>query len=88
MRCNSMDFNVPNGSLLKFAVSRNSDRFLGDVLNWGLALNHIDPANGRTVLDYIQGEIARNRQAAVQRTLRRYYQMLRERGAMHRREMP
>jgi hypothetical protein len=89
LRCNTLNFDVPNGHLLKFAVARRSDFFLRDVVHtWRLDLNFIDHVDGRTVLDYIAAERARTRAPAVFRVLDRYYRMFREAGAKHRSELP
>jgi len=89
LRCNTLNFSPSNGLLLKFAVARSSDRFLRDAVQvWRVDLNRIDPVDGKTVLDFIEDELVRNQQPAIQRRLRRYYGMLREAGAKHRRELP
>lgn len=87
VNCNAVNFNVPNGNILKFAVSRRFDDFINDVADWGVNLNYVDRTDNRTVLDYIEDEIVRLDGTAAERTLRRYYRTLRDAGALHRREL-
>ncbi len=57
-KCDSITFNVPNGSLLKFAISQSQPEFI-DILvfNYNLDINFVDPADGRTDLDYLNDQI-------------------------------
>jgi len=87
MTCNSVNFNVPNGSVLKFAISRRFDEFIDDVAAWRVDMNIVDRTDNRTVLDYIEDETVRLAGTAAERTLRRYYRTLRDTGARHRREL-
>lgn len=61
-KCDSTTFNVPNGNILKFAVSQNQLDFI-EVLseNYNLDLNFIDPADKKNLLDYLNDEIATRR---------------------------
>lgn len=56
--CDSVVFNVPNGSILKFAITKNRIAFI-ETLAWeyGLDINFIDPADGRNLIDYLNDEI-------------------------------
>jgi hypothetical protein len=57
IRCVSSHFNISGGSLIKFAVSKGFEAFIRDVVQtWALPLNYVDPADGRTILDYIEDE--------------------------------
>lgn len=85
--CNAINFNVPNGSVIKYAVSRRFDGFIADFAAWGLNLNLVDPTDNRTVLDYIEDEIVRLQGTSAERILRRYYRTFRDAGALHRREL-
>lgn len=89
LTCDTSGFNVPNGYLLKFAVARRSDQFLNDMLRvWRVDLNWVDPADGRTTLDYIRDERQRSPSPAVIRVMDRYYRNFRAAGALHREELP
>lgn len=87
--CNQGNFSPRNGNILKLAVSRQSNRFIHDVLErWRPDLNRIDATDGRTVLDYI-----RDRRTGVGpattfgATLGRYYDRFRAAGARHASEL-
>lgn len=85
---NSLQFNVPNGSLLKFAVAKSFDDFVDDVTaNWSLPLNELDKADGRTVLDYVLYEKERYEGSARERVMQNLYNKLRKAGAKHRTEL-
>ena len=54
-------FNVSRGGVLKYAVaSRTYDFVYLAVSRWGFDLNVIDASDGRTVLDYVNDEMAKN----------------------------
>ena len=57
-RCNSNNFPVPDGNVLKLAASERSMLPLWRALDWGLELNYIDRSDGRTILDYILNALA------------------------------
>lgn len=86
--CNNTQFDVINGSMLKFAASARFEDFLFDAaMIWKVNLNRVDPTDGRTVLDYVQKEIDRNKGTSVESKLKSYYDMLRTSGAKHRSEL-
>jgi hypothetical protein len=86
--CDSTQFDVPKGNIIKFGIKKKFSEFVGDAVQlWKVDLNQIDPADGRTVLDYAQKEIELNRGTAVESTLRQYYDMLRRAGARHASEL-
>jgi hypothetical protein len=86
--CNNTRFDVQNGSMLKFAASARFEDFLFDAsMIWKVNLNRVDPSDGRTVLDYVQKEIERNRGTSIESKLESYYDMLRTAGAKHRSEL-
>ena len=89
MTCNQYNFNPRNGSVLKLAVIRQSNRFIDDALsNWRIGLNHVDETDHLTVLDYIE---LRKAQAGptspMAVTYQRYYDRFRSAGAKHSREL-
>ena len=86
--CNNTRFDVQNGSMLKFAASARFEDFLFDTaMIWKVNLNRVDPSDGRTVLDYVQKEIDRNKGTSIESKLKSYYDMLRTSGAKHRSEL-
>lgn len=87
--CNRQNFTIRNGNILKFAIARQSEPFITDVLgSWNVNLNQIDDTDGRTVLDYID---QRRREAGGNNNLigiyTRYYDMFRAAGARHAAEL-
>ena len=86
--CNNTRFDVLDGNMLKFAASARFEDFLFDTaMIWQVNLNRVDPSDGRTVLDYVQKEIDKNRGSALEGKLKTYYDMLRTSGAKHRSEL-
>ncbi|SFN99368.1 hypothetical protein SAMN05421741_11623 [Paenimyroides ummariense] len=86
--CDSPDFNVPNGSIVKFAVARRFEAFIDDVTeSWGVDLNKIDSSDNRTVLDYVKSEIEKHKETPIESILKRYYRKLRAAGAKHKSEL-
>jgi len=85
--CNMTNFNPRNGSILKLAMARQADDFIGDaVVNWKVDLNRIDATDGKTVLDYIT-ERRSSAGPTFARTLDRYYKLFRDGGARHAHEL-
>lgn len=86
--CDSPDFNVPNGSIIKFAVARRFEDFIDDVTaTWGVDLNMVDTSDNRTVLDYVKNEQEKYKRTPIETILRRYYKKLRDAGAKHKNEL-
>jgi len=85
--CNSVQFDVMAGNLLKFAVSKKNDDFIDDVIGWGVNLNRIDPSDQRTVLDYIKFHIDRNKGNELEGKFEIYYNQFRKAGAKHSSEL-
>lgn len=85
--CNSVSFDVENGSILKFAVANKFDEFIYDALKWKIDLNKVDPTDKRTVLDYIQRQIERNKGNSLEPKLQSYYNRLKAAGAKHKSEL-
>ena len=86
--CNNVRFDVQDGNILKFAASARFEDFLFDAaMVWKVNLNRVDPSDGRTVLDYVQKEIDRNKGTSIESKLKSYYDMLRTSGAKHRSEI-
>jgi hypothetical protein len=87
LTCNSVTFDVLNGDVIKFAIVYKFDQFLIDMTNWKVDLNRVDPADGRTVLDYVQHQIERMKGTPSEKILNTYYQWLRDAGAKHKSEL-
>ncbi len=87
LKCESLQFDVPAGNVLKFAVSKKFNEFLEDAIYWKVDLNRIDHSDQRTVLDYIQYQIDKNKGTTVEVTLKHYYKILKEAGAKHKAEL-
>lgn len=57
--CNSLQFDVSNGSLVKCAAINSNDAFMNFAAKHKLGLTRVDDSDGRTVLDYIQHHMDR-----------------------------
>lgn len=88
LKCRSPQFDITDGSIIKFAVKKGFRSFIEDVtLSWKLDLNEVDEIDGMTVLDYTRKEIERNRGNSVEPKLREYYEAFRKAGAKHKSEL-
>lgn len=85
--CNSLQFDIQNGSIVKFAINQYFEAFLDDVIEWKVNLNRIDAHDGMTVLDYVQAKIERNRGNQTEKIFKAYYERLRKSGAKHKSEL-
>jgi hypothetical protein len=85
--CNSLQFDMQNGSVLKFALNQYFDAFLDDAIELGVPLNLVDAADGKTVLDYVRDKIERNAGKQTEKIFQAYYERLRKAGAKHRAEL-
>ena len=85
--CNSIRFDVPRGNIIKYAVNNGFDQFLYDMIEWKIDLNKVDETDKRTVLDYVEYQIGRNKGNALESRHRGYYDLLRKAGAKHAREL-
>lgn len=88
MDCDALSFSVSNGSMLKLAVARKFDDFIQEaVVDWRVPLNRVDQSDGRTVLDFINDELARASGTPLEGKLRYYQQTFRAAGARTAREL-
>lgn len=88
LTCSSTSFNVTHGSVLKLAVYADFRQFVFEATRiWKVNVNRVDPADGRTLLDYVRDEIARNRGTSLEANLKNYYSSLRAAGAKHASEL-
>ena len=57
-KCQSTSFNVPKGSVLKFALTQNFTPFLETIVStYNLDINFIDPEDKRNLMDYLNDEL-------------------------------
>jgi hypothetical protein len=88
LNCTQLGFSIKDGHILKLAVERNSKDFINDVIRkWKLSLNHVDPADQKTVLDYIETELVKAKGTPIEPTLQRYFDLFRSHGAKFKREL-
>jgi hypothetical protein len=87
LNCDSVQFDVSGGNVLKFAVSTKFDQFIEDAIWWGVDLNWVDKIDNRTVLDYVTYQIEKNKGKNIESKLAHYYKILKEAGAKHRHEL-
>ena len=60
--CDSLEFNVPNGNVLKFAMNFNfPDAIYLLVDHYGLDVTFIDPADGLSFIGYLDQEISKTK---------------------------
>lgn len=85
--CNSLQFDVPNGNIIKYAAMMNFDTFIRDVIRWNVNLNKVDAFDGRTLLDYLSFHIERTKGGEIEKKLKYYYGILRKAGAKHKSEL-
>jgi hypothetical protein len=88
LTCNTPTFNVPNGSILKFAVDMNSFDFLDTAIRkWKVNLNKVDASDSRTLLDYITFMKEKYKGTDTEAVLDLYYKKLVKAGAKHKAEL-
>lgn len=87
LNCQSVQFYPSGGNILKFAVSSKFTEFIDDAIWWKVNLNFIDEVDKETVLDYVRGQIEKNKGTSIVSTLQHYYKILREAGAKHAAEL-
>jgi hypothetical protein len=80
--CTASNFDISNGNLLKYSISSRSYEFLNYAIeDWQLELNFIDPADHRTVLDYVEREAKANAGNSDSATIDEYFSALQQAGA-------
>jgi hypothetical protein len=85
--CNSLKFDVMNGSIVKYASIVMFDAFIHDIARWKVDLNKVDAADGMTALDYLRDNLEKTKGTDTHRKLTNYYDILRRAGAKHRSEL-
>lgn len=87
LSCNSTQFDVMDGNLLKYAVSYRFTEFIDEAISWRIPLNKVDYTDNRTLLDYVQYHVTKNKGNALEELYQIYYDKLRSAGAKHRSEL-
>jgi hypothetical protein len=86
--CNSMNFDVADGSVTEYAANLGFDSFMNFVAKYRLGLSHVD-LRGMTILDYLRSRLDRTPGSSeMARKFQDYYDALREAGAKHKSELP
>ena len=82
--CNSLQFDVIDGSIVKYAAHTLFDEFLYDMIDWKIDLNRPDAQDGRNILDYLRDKIERaNPGSATRNKMQEYYDLFSKAGARH-----
>lgn len=79
--CDSIRFDVVQGSAIKYAVAMKFDEFIIDLAKWKVDFNKVDRFDKRTVLDYVEYQIERMKGTASEPILQNYHRILRDAGA-------
>ena len=87
LTCKSTQFDIVEGSIIKYAVNMKFEEFLIDMVYWKVNLNKVDEADNSTLLDYIQMQIGRNKGLPSEPYLKSYYAMFKKAGAKHKVEL-
>lgn len=87
LKCSSVSFDVTDGNIIKYAVTTEFEEFVDDAIKWKVNLNKIDDSDGRTVLDYVQYHIQKNKGNELQERFQYYYLKLKQAGAKHKTEL-
>ena len=83
LACQQLGFSVIRGNVAKLAFERSSNHVINDFIRrWNLDLNFIDPADGKSVLDYVEGELEKSRGTSAEPIWQRYRDLLVRFGAM------
>ena len=88
LKCDTANWEVANGNILKYAIAVKSfDLITSAAELWHVNLNSIDSTDSRTLLDYVESEMQRNKGDRMEDVLKGYYKILRKAGAKHRKEL-
>jgi hypothetical protein len=81
--CSSINFAIPsNSNLLKLPVESNSRNFFNDMVRkWKVDLNYMDPADGKTVLDFAQDQLEKDKGTVREPVIQYYVTQLLKAGA-------
>lgn len=81
---------IPLGSFLKYGLTSSgyADTFFFDIVrNWKVPLNDIDPADGKTLLDYLDEKAVLHKTSVLGPKLRFYHDRVRAEGAKYKSEL-
>ena len=79
-KCDSTTFSVPNGNILKFALSQREEGFIEMLVeNYNLDINFIDPADNLNLLDYQNVEISKRKTDGSSKATIELYEKVRSR---------
>lgn len=84
--CNSLQFDIQNGSVFKFAINQFFDAFIDDAIELGVPLDTVD-ADGQTVMDYLRDKIERSQGKQTAKIFETYRERLRRAGAKYSSEL-
>lgn len=80
--CSQLGFSIRNGNVAKLAYERNSNAVINDMLRrWKLDMNFIDPADGKSVLDYVEAGLAGAKGSELEAMWQRHRDLLVRSGA-------
>ena len=82
--CTALNFSVPNGNILKYALEQRSYPILEDAMSrWKIDLNYIDPADCRTLLDFGEWKLAQTKGTPLENSVAGIVERLKAAGARH-----
>lgn len=84
--CNNTQFDISNGSALKFAVASKFDDFIDFAAETKMGLTQVDQ-DGQTVLDYVVATRDRTAGTPIGQKMNVYFNRLRQAGALRRSEL-
>ena len=85
--CDTISFSITGGNIIKATVMTENRDFLNTLVRWNVNFNRVDPADNRTVLDYIKDQLDKNPPQATKLFLQHYYNVLKKQGAKHKTEL-
>ncbi len=85
--CDTLQFGVTNGSVLKYAAKSNTWSFIDEAISAGFDLNFVDKSDNRTVLDYVKDELVKRKGTSLEKELQETYTKLQKAGAKHKSEL-
>lgn len=85
--CDSIAFSVIGGNIIKATLLVKNKDFMETLMDWKVNLNRVDPADQRTVMDYIRDELNKNPPPYNKQFLEGFYRRLKNKGAKHRTEL-
>lgn len=88
LKCSLLGISIRNGNVAKLAFERGSNIVIANFLRrWNLDMNFIDPADGKTVLDYVEAQLAESRGEPIEGVMQRNRDLLIRFGAKRANEL-